>query len=441
MAPYRLYKSRSPERGNEMSKPMLNPVAARATVAVAFAALGFPTSAHAQANWVGFGQDQPIVQRPAIDQNFVKEWEASPPKGFPTLSKQNLAAMAAAIKRYEDVVARGGFPAVAEQQMSIGLFGRDVALLKERLALSGDMRDADSDVSQNFDYGLEKAVKRFQASNGLSPTGVVDKRTIAALNVPAAVRLRQLKVNLQRLTELARSAPKKYVVVNIPAAQIEAVDGDQVVSRHAGVVGKTDRQTPILRSSIHQLNFNPVWHLPPTVLSQDLVPKGAAMAAKGEDVLAKYGIDALDASGRKVDTSKIKWNAATPTAYTFQQKPGPENPLGFVKINFDNSHSVYMHSTPSDTLFGRNFRAASSGCVRVSGIDQLAAWLLADQGGWSQERVLGMKKSGERLDVSLKKPVPLYFAYVTAWATEDGVIQFRRDLYNKDSVGQVAGAY
>ena len=109
-------------------------------------------------------------------------------------------------------------------------------------------------------------------------------------------------------------------------------------------------------------------------------------------------------------------------------------------LNFENSHSVYMHSTPSDTLFGRNFRAASSGCVRISGIDQLAAWLVADQ-GWTQERVLAMKKSGERLDVSLKKPVPLYFAYITAWATEDGVIQFRRDLYNKDSVGQVAGAY
>ena len=262
----------------------------------------------------------------------------------------------------------------------------------------------------------------------------------AALNVPAAVRLRQLKVNLQRLTELARTAPRKYVVVNIPAAQIEAVDGDKVVSRHSGVVGKPDRQTPILRSSIHQLNFNPVWHLPPTVLSQDLVPKGAAMAAKGQDVLAKYGIDALDAQGRKVDTAKIKWTAATATAYTFQQQPGPENPLGFVKINFENSHSVYMHSTPSDTLFGRNFRAASSGCVRVSGIDQLAAWLVADQ-GWSHERVMAMKTSGERLDVSLKKPVPLYFAYITAWATEDGVIQFRRDLYNKDSVGQVAGAY
>ncbi len=394
------------------------------------------------ATWVGFpGQEQSTTARPVIDQNFVKDWEASPPKGFPTLSKQNLAVMATAIKRYEDIVARGGFPAVPETQMSVGLFANEVAALKQRLALSGDLRDAESDVSKNFDYDLEKAVKRFQASNGLSPTGVVDKRTIAALNVPAATRLRQLKVNLQRLTELARTAPKKYVVVNIPAAQIEAVDGDQVVSRHSGVVGKQDRQTPILRSTIHQLNFNPVWHLPPTVLSQDLVPKGAAMAAKGEDVLAKYGIDALDASGHKVDSSKIKWSAATATAYSFQQKPGPENPLGFVKINFNNNYSVYMHSTSSETLFGRNFRAASSGCVRVSGIDQLATWLLGEQGGWSHERVIGMKASGERLDVTLKKPIPLYFAYVTAWATEDGVIQFRRDLYNKDSVGQVAGAY
>ncbi len=410
---------------------------------IVVSSLGFSAIASAQGtSWVGFPNADQSERRVEVDRNFVKEWESAPPKGFPTLSKQNLAAMANAIKLYEGVASAGGFPLIPDdQQISIGLFSPTVALIKKRLALSGDLRDGDGDISQNFDYGLEKAVKRFQASNGLSPTGVVDKRTFAALNMPAAVRLRQLKVNLQRLTDLARTAPKKYVVVNIPAAQIEAVDGDRVVSRHAGVVGKPDRQTPILRSSIHQLNFNPVWHLPPTVLSQDLVPKGAAMAAKGQDVLAKYGIDALDGQGRKVDTSKIKWNAATATAYTFQQQPGPENPLGFVKINFDNSHSVYMHSTPSDTLFGRNFRAASSGCVRVSGIDQLATWLLADQGGWTRERVLAMKASGERLDVSLKKPVPLYFAYVTAWATEDGVIQFRRDLYNKDSVGQVAGAY
>ena len=392
--------------------------------------------------WAGFpGVDEQPDRRVEIDRNFVKEWESSPPKGFPTLSKQNLAPMAAAIKLYEGVVAAGGFPAIPEEQMSIGLFSPNIALVKKRLTLSGDMRADESDVSQNFDYGLEKAVKRFQASNGLSPTGVIDKRTIAALNVPAAVRLRQLKVNLQRLTDLARNAPKKYVVVNIPAAQIEAVDGDKVVSRHAGVVGKPDRPSPLLHTSIQQLNFNPVWHLPPTVLEKDLIPKGAAMAAKGQDVLTKFGIDALDAQGRKVDGSKIKWTTAAATQYQWQQKPGPENPLGFVKINFDNPYSVYMHSTPSDTLFGRNFRAASSGCVRVSGIDHLVTWILGDQGGWTHERVLKMKETGERLDVQLKKPIPLYWVYITAWATEDGVIQFRRDIYNKDSVGQVAGAY
>jgi murein L,D-transpeptidase YcbB/YkuD len=245
---------------------------------------------------------------------------------------------------------------------------------------------------------------------------------------------------LQRLTELSRTAGKRYIVVNIPAAQIEAVEGDRVVSRHAGVVGKIDRQTPILRSQIHELNFNPVWHLPPTVISNDLVPKGVDMQRRGQDVLAKYGIDAYDGAGRKVDSSKIKWSPASAGAYSFKQQPGPENPLGFVKINFHNAHSVYIHSTPSDSLFGRNFRAASSGCVRINNIDQLTAWIMAEQ-GWDLERVRKMKASGERLDVKLKRPIPLYFVYITAWATEDGVIQFRRDLYNKDGVGQIASSY
>ena len=404
---------------------------------------GIPPAVAQMPTWVGFaGQEALPVTRADVDRNFVREWESSPPKGFPTLSRQNLSAMAAAIKLYEGIVSQGGFPVVPDdRQLTVGLFAPVIAQVKKRLALSGDLRGDDSEISQNFDYGLEKAVKRFQASNGLSPNGVIDKRTIAALNVPAATRLHQLQVNLQRLNELARSMPKKYVLVNIPAAQIEAIDSDHVVSRHAGVVGKPDRQSPVLRSSITQLNFNPVWHLPPTVLSQDLIPKGAAMAAQGQDVLAKYGIDALDGQGRKVPGTKIKWNASAATAYQWQQQPGPENPLGFVKINFDSPFSVYMHSTPSETLFGRSFRAASSGCVRVSGIDQLVTWILADQGGWTQERVLKMKASGERQDVSLKKPMPLYWTYITAWATEDGVIQFRRDLYTKDGVGQVAGAY
>jgi murein L,D-transpeptidase YcbB/YkuD len=306
--------------------------------------------------------------------------------------------------------------------------------------LSGDLREQSS-FPEQFDYYLDKAVKRFQAASGLTPTGVVDKYTIAALNVPAAARLRQLKINLDRLQELARSAGRKYVVVNIPAAQIEAVEGDRVVSRHSGVVGKIDRPTPILRSAIHEMNFNPVWTLPPTVIEKDLIPRGREMQRRNQDVLVKYGIDAYGEDGRKLDTTKINWSAPLVNNLMYRQQPGKDNPLGFLKINFNNNYSVYMHDTPSESLFGRNFRAASSGCVRVQGIEQLAAWLLADNGGWSSGRVEAMKETRERLDVRLKRPVPLYFVYITAWATEDGVVQFRRDLYQKDGIGAAAANY
>ena len=374
------------------------------------------------------------------DREFVREWEARPPKGFATLSATNIEATKAAIGRYVEIVKQGGWPMVPDVQMQPGSGGPPVGVLRTRLTISGDLKEQSS-YREHFDGYLEKAVKRFQASNGLSPTGIVDKRTIAALNIPAASRLKQLQSNLPRLVELLRGAPKKYVFVNIPAAQIEAIENGAVVSRHAGVVGKIDRPTPILKSTVHELNFNPVWHLPPTVIEKDLFARGREMQRAGQSVLVKFGIDAYDATGRKIDPEKVDWNSAAARGYSFKQQPGKENPLGFVKINFHNQYSVYMHDTPSDSVFGRNFRAASSGCVRVSGIDQLSAWILADNGDWNVQRVQDMKKTGARQDVKVRRPVPLYFAYITAWATEDGVIQFRRDLYQKDGIGAVASAY
>jgi murein L,D-transpeptidase YcbB/YkuD len=400
----------------------------------------FEAAAYEGDSWFRFGPVESTAEAP--DRSFIKQWEANPPKGFPTLSPANVEATKSAIRRYQDIVAKGGWESLPEGQLQAGSSGAAVAILRKRLALSGDLREDSGYASpESFDYYLEKAVKRFQASNGLTPTGIVDKRTIAALNVPAGSRLRQLQTNLSRITELARSAGKKYLMVNIPAAQIEAVEGDRVVSRHSGVVGKPDRPTPLLRTAIHEINFNPVWRLPPTVIQKDLIPKGREMQKAGKNVLVKFGIDAYDGNGRKLEPEKINWSSALPTALSYSQQPGKENPLGFLKINFHNEHSVYMHDTPSETLFGRNFRAASSGCVRVQGIEQVGAWLLADQGGWTQERIEGMRKSGERADVKLKRQMPLYFVYITAWATEDGVVQFRRDLYQRDGVGPTASAY
>jgi L,D-transpeptidase YcbB len=391
-----------------------------------------------ESSWPKFPGAAYASQGDPSDRAFIKEWEATPPKGYPTLSPANVAATKAAVKRYSDIVAAGGWRPLPDIQLQQSMSHPAVALLRERLLMSGDLREQGG--STSFDFYVDKAVKRYQASNGLAPTGIVDKRTIAALNIPAASRLKQLKANLARLTEHAKAAGKRYVVVNIPAAQIEAVEGDRIVSRHAGVVGKPDRPTPILNSAIHELNFNAVWHLPPTVIEKDLVPKGLDMARRNESVLVKFNIDAYGADGKKLDPNKINWSSPATKSLTYKQQPGPENPLGFVKINFNNAHSVYMHDTPSQSLFGRNFRAASSGCVRVQGIEHLAAWILADQ-GWRPEHVKQMKESGERRDVTLKKPVPLYFVYITAWATEDGIVQFRRDLYQKDGIGATAAAY
>jgi murein L,D-transpeptidase YcbB/YkuD len=302
---------------------------------------------------------------------------------------------------------------------------------------SGDLAD-DTSFPDHYGSDLDTAVKRFQASNGLAPTGVVDKRTIAALNVPSEVRLAQLKANLTRLTDLTKIVGKRYVVVNIPAAQVEAVENNAVASRHSGVVGKPDRPTPMLRSTITDLAFNPIWTLPPTVIKEDLVPKGRDMQKSGGNVLLKFGIDAYE-GGKKLDPASIDWASSRPLALAYRQAAGKDNPLGFLKINFANSSSVYMHDSPKESLFGRNFRAASSGCVRVQNIELLAAWLLTGQA--TQEQVEQIKESGATKTVRLRKPVPLYFAYVTAWATPDGVVQFRPDIYLKDGVGEVAAAY
>lgn len=393
-------------------------------------------------SWLLFGPastEPPSYSTNTYDRAFVREWENNPPRGYPTLSAANVDATKAAIKRYEGIVKDGGWEQVPQKEMQYGTSSSAVLALRKRLLASGDLRS--SDASGYFDYYLEKAVKRFQASNGLTPTGIVDKRTLAALNVSATARLKQLKLGLQRLRQYVGSTgKKKYVVVNIPAAQIEAIEGDRVAERFTGVVGKPERKTPILTSSIYELNFNPVWRLPPTVIQQDLIPKGRQMQKAGKSVLVKYGIDAYDGNGRKLDPEKINWNSSLPHALSYSQQPGKDNPLGFVKINFNNEYAVYMHDTPSDRLFGRNFRAASSGCIRVQNMERLATWLLSDQ-GYQRNHIDELKKTGQRKDVRLKKPIPLYFVYITAWATEDGIVQFRRDLYSKDGVGATASAY
>ena len=381
---------------------------------------------------------------PGFDRSFARSWETQPARGFPTLSPTNLDNMKACHQALcrDRRAWRLGEPC----RWSISESARPTrpwSTLRQRLKAEGDLTE-DCGYPEIFDSYVEKAVKAAQQRNGLPPTGVVDKATMMALNVPASARLRQLRTNLVRIRGLAAPTKGKYIVVNIPAAQIEAVENDKVVSRHAGVVGKVDRPTPILQSQIVEVNFNKEWILPPTVIKEDLVPK-ARNGAKGYEVFKKYGVDVYQdynayAKHQPLDPATVNWSSPTANNLFFAQKPGDDNPLGFLKINFWNPYSVYMHDTPSKSIFSRNFRAESSGCVRIQNIPQLASWVLEDE-GWNVQRVNDMKQKGETLNVQVKTKIKLYFAYVTAWATPDGAAHFRRDLYNHDGVGVTATAY
>jgi murein L,D-transpeptidase YcbB/YkuD len=347
-------------------------------------------------------------------------------------------ATKAAIQHYQGIVAQGVWPTVPAYAMKPGSHGEPVQILHRRLEISGDL--VGQSIPDEYDEALTQAVRKFQSRHALPPTGTIDRATIDVMNVPASVRLAQLQSNLKRLQTLAPAAANRYVTVNIPAAQVEAVEGGQVAQRHAAVVGKFERQTPELSSKIMEINFNPYWYVPRSIVYKDLVPKAREFAQRGQDMLAAYHMEAFDASGAPLDSRSINWSGDAVYGYNYRQLPWSENSLGFVKINFPNKDSVYMHDTPLKSLFGRNVRFESSGCVRVHNVEALVAWILRDTPGWSVDRVMAMKQTSEQADVRLAKPIPVYFVYISAWATPDGVVNFRPDIYNHDGAAETASA-
>jgi murein L,D-transpeptidase YcbB/YkuD len=370
----------------------------------------------------------------------TQAWILNPALGTPTIARANVAATQAAITKYRSIVANGGWPMVPAKAMKPGQSGPEIVALHRRLEVSGDL--VGMSVPEEYDAAVVSAVKKFQARHGLPPTGVIDTRAmIEALNVPAAIRLGQLEANLKRLQTLSTAAANRYVLVNIPAAQVEAVESGQVVQRHAAVVGKPERPTPELSSKIQEINFNPFWYVPKSIIYKDLVPKAQEFARRNQDMLAAYHMQAFDAAGNPLASNQINWFGQDVYNYQFRQLPWDQNSLGFVKINFPNKDSVYMHDTPLKSLFGRSVRFESSGCVRVNEIETLVDWILQDTGGWNVPRMMAVKQSGEQIDVKLVKPLPVYFTYISAWGTADGVIQFRPDIYNHDGAPETASAY
>jgi murein L,D-transpeptidase YcbB/YkuD len=352
----------------------------------------------------------------------------------PILSFDTSYNIQLAINYYQQVIQLGGWETPTRRTFGLGLGkdGRAVSALKRQLILVGDMPNAER-VNQNFDDATDLALRKFQVRHGIIPTGKVDEPTFYALAVPAEQRLAQLQLNAVRIDSLAGTLQDQYLLVNIPAASIETVSGGQVLSRHAAVVGKIDRQTPIMSSKVHQVKFNPYWTVPKSIIEKDLI----RYMNEDPEYLTKFRIRIFDGKGNEIPPTAIDWSTTEAVKYTFRQDPGGENSMGHCKIDFYNPHDCYLHDTPTKALFGQNARFHSSGCVRVEGIEQVAAWLLEANGGWDVPAVQAMFATEENVNVPLAFQMPIHTTYVTAWANRQGTVNFRDDIYQYDAQGRV----
>lgn len=353
----------------------------------------------------------------------------------PTIYPGAADAIQDAAERYRQIAESGGWPALPQGlTLKQGQSGADVVALRQRLAREGDLDPSLAHIP-DFDAGLVQAVKGFQARHGLAQTGVVAAITLRALNVSAHERYQALNESAKRLHARHFAYGQRYVVVNIPSASVEAIAGGQVERRHIAVVGKPDRPSPEVETRITNVNFNPTWTVPVSIIKKDIIPK----MQKDPTYLAKSKIRIFGASGAEIEPTRIDWTTERATAFTLRQDSGSGNSLGQIRIDMPNREAVYMHDTPSKRLFARDDRFHSSGCVRVESVRDFVSWLLAPMPGpgggpWDRKDIDDILKNDTRKDIRLKEPVPVIWAYLTGYVTPDGVTHFRDDVYGLDQL-------
>ena len=337
-----------------------------------------------------------------------------------------------ALAGYLQIEEKGGWGRFSTilPKLEKGMRNPDIALLRNRLAITqGYIEDTIYDKNL-FDQSLYEQVLLFQLRNGLTADGVVGKATIEALNIPVEDRIATIDANLERWRWLSNDLGERYIKVNIANFELQVIEKDYMVFSTEAIVGLTSRETPVFSSIMTYLVLNPDWTVPPTILNTDIIPS----VIINPGYLAEKNLKILRIDGSEVDPSTIDWiNIVTAGfPYRIHQEPGPANALGRVKFMFPNQYSVYIHDTPNHNLFRRSDRSLSSGCIRVNNPLALTAWLMKDNPAWTPEQIQIVIDEGKKRTVNLVTPIQVHIVYLTAWASDDGLVYFRKDIYNRD---------
>jgi murein L,D-transpeptidase YcbB/YkuD len=315
-----------------------------------------------------------------------------------------------------------------------------VGMLRYRLFASGELpfdavgKPQVSDPRMaRYDPLVVKAVRGFQERHGIKATGILDARTVAALNVPVSRRVEQVALNLERWRWMPDDLGARHIRVNVPRFYVEAYENNRPVLSIRAIVGKEGDETPIFSESMTHVVFSPYWNIPPTIVADETLPA----AERDPEYLSRNNIELVRVSGGEtevIDPADIDWtDEETMKGVAFRQRPGSENALGFVKFMFPNPFNVYIHDTPADGLFQRLGRTLSHGCIRIEDPVGFAAYVLRDQPQWTRDAIMEAMHAGTEKHIRLSAPIPVHIVYFTAWMDENGGLHFRDDVYGFDA--------
>lgn len=309
-----------------------------------------------------------------------------------------------------------------------GAKNKAVLSIRERMGFKAENAPQGAYV---YDDQLAKAVMAFQQANGLTPDGIVGAHTVKLMNITRQDRINQILVNLERLRWVEPNKPSRYVMVNVPAAMLWAVEDGQVKLEMPVVVGRAERPTNIFTTTITGIRFNPTWTVPPTIKRDDYLPK----LQNDPYYLSDRGIELVDSNNMTVDPGLVDWKSKTwgeVNQMRMVQGSGANNPLGLVRVIMDNPYNIYLHDTPTKSYFSRANRALSSGCVRMAEPQKLADFVLSPNIGWSSDKKQEILARGKQTEIRAEQPMPVYILYQTVWLGQNGQIVYGPDLYGND---------